>query len=393
MNRVRDLLARVQSVGPVGFDRALAAVFLAGAALEVASIRATPGQRLVVAVLELATAALVLWRRRIPAAGLTVFAASLVIESEMSEKLANGVTVPFVSLFVLAYSLGAYAERRQMLAGAIVAAIGMTYQIASTSATWGDAIGGIFFASVFLGAPLLVGRTMRNRRLLAAALAEKNEVLEREQELRARRAVEEERDRIARELHDVVAHSISLMTVQAEAVSRVATRMPEQARTSLQTIEDTGREALTEMRRLLGVLRRGDESMELAPQPSLGQVRLLVDRARAAGLQVELRIEGEARHLSAGVDLAAYRVVQEALTDALARAGARNVTVSVRYGERNVRLEVSDDGSAFREGGDTGELSGMRERVALYGGDLEVGPAAGEGYAVRARLPLDLVRA
>jgi signal transduction histidine kinase len=108
---------------------------------------------------------------------------------------------------------------------------------------------------------------------------------------------------------------------------------------------------------------------------------------------VELRIEGEARHLSAGVDLAAYRVVQEALTDALARAGARNATVSVRYGERNVRLEVSDDGSAFREGGDTGELSGMRERVALYGGDLEVGPAAGEGYAVRARLPLDLVRA
>jgi signal transduction histidine kinase len=393
MKRVRDLYARVGSLGPTALDRALAAAGVMGSALEAATIPATGGQRIVVAGFDLTISLLLLWRRRLPAAGLVAFSVALVVIGEMSHRLANHITLPYIALFVFAYALGAYGSRRQIAIGGPIATLGVLFDIVFHAPNWADALSGTFFAAIFVGGPLLVGRSMRARRLLAAALAEKNEVLEREQEQRARRAVEEERDRIARELHDVVAHSISLMTVQAEAVSRVAPRMPEQARTSLQAIEDTGREALTEMRRLLGVLRRGDESMELAPQPSLGQVRLLVDRARAAGLEVELRIDGEARHLSAGVDLAAYRVVQEALTDALARAGARNARVIVQYGDRHVRLEVSDDGSAFREGGDTGELHGMRERVALYGGDLEVGPSPENGYAVRARLPLDLVRA
>ena len=138
--------------------------------------------------------------------------------------------------------------------------------------------------------------------------------------------------------------------------------------------------------------RRDNEAAELAPQPSLAQVRLLVQRARTAGLAVELAIEGDARELPGGVDLAAYRVVQEALTEALARAGAHSARVRIRYGERDVRIEIADDGAGHARGGDT-ELLGMRERVALYGGDLEAGPGDDGGYRVRARLPLGLVRA
>ena len=388
MSRVRSLLAR----GPRAFDAALAGLFVAGTAVELLLLDAPGGHRVVVGACDLTLAALVLWRRRIPVAGLVVFTTSLPLFRELGDDTANQITLPFIALFVFGYSLGAYGTFRAMVVGGALAGAGVAYDIAIHEASVGGALGSLLFASIFILAPLTVGRGMRNRRLLAEALREKAERAEREQESDARRAVEDERARIARELHDVVAHSISVMTVQAEAVARIADRYPEQARTSLETIETTGREALTEMRRLLGVLRRDDDVAELAPQPSLSQVNLLADRARAAGLDVELRVEGEQRHLSAGVDLVAYRVVQEALGDALARAGARRARVTVRYGERNVRIEVFDDGAAFRSGGDTGELLGMRERVGLYGGDLAAGPA-GHGHAVRVRLPLDLVSA
>ena len=391
MSRLSKLPARAASLGPRGLDWALAGVLLAWALAEsLTRDHATSGQRAVLLVLSVAIAVLAIWRRRIPAAGLLVFSATLIASGEMGDDVANTVTMPFVGLFVFSYALGAYSGRRQVALGALPAAAGVLYTILVEAPDAGEMVANAVFASMFVGAPFLVGRAMRNRRVLAAALAEKNEQLAREREARARRAVEQERARIARELHDVVAHSISVMTVQAEAVSRVATKMPEQARTSLATIETTGREALTEMRRLLGVLRRDDEAAELSPQPSLAQVRLLVNRARAAGLAADLRVEGQQRPLPAGVDLAAYRVVQEALADTLARAGARNATVTIRYGDRNVRLEVTDDGSPSRE---AGELHGMRERVALYGGDLRTGPGDAGGHAVRARLPLDLVHA
>jgi len=391
MSRLSKLPARAASLGPRGLDWALAGVLLAWALAEsLTRDHATSGQRAVLLVLSVAIAVLAIWRRRIPAAGLLVFSATLIASGEMGDDVANTVTMPFVGLFVFSYALGAYSGRRQVALGALPAAAGVLYTILVEAPDAGEMVANAVFASMFVGAPFLVGRAMRNRRVLAAALAEKNEQLAREREARARRAVEQERARIARELHDVVAHSISVMTVQAEAVSRVATRMPEQARTSLATIETTGREALTEMRRLLGVLRRDDEAAELSPQPSLAQVRLLVNRARAAGLAADLRVEGQQRPLPAGVDLAAYRVVQEALADTLARAGARNATVTIRYGDRNVRLEVTDDGSPSRE---AGELHGMRERVALYGGDLQTGPGDSGGYAVRARLPLEVVHA
>ena len=391
MERPTGIVARLRALGPRGLDAALTAFFLVIGALETALIDVSDADRILVGAANLTLALLIFWRRRIPGVGLTAFVACLLAFRVLSESAADEVTVPFITLFVFGYSLGAYGTERAIAIVSPIAAVGIASDVIATEGSAGDAVGGLFFATAFVVAPIAVGRSMRNRRILSAALTEKARAAERDRDERARRAVDEERARIARELHDVVAHSISVMTVQAEAVGRVADRMPEQARSSLETIETTGREALTEMRRLLGVLRRDDAAAELAPQPSLARVELLAQRARAQGLDVELRIEGELRALPAGVDLAAYRVVQEALADALARAGARRALVRVRYGERNVRIEVTDDGAGHvRDGGET---LAMRERVALYGGDLEGGPDAGGGYAVRARLPLERVAA
>jgi signal transduction histidine kinase len=212
---------------------------------------------------------------------------------------------------------------------------------------------------------------------------------ERAREERARAAVADERARIARELHDVVGHSVSVMTVQASAVRRLLRPHQEKQRDALLVVEQTGREALAEMRRMVGVLRRPEEAPALAPQPSLEYLNKLVENAREAGLPVELSIEGRPEQLSAGVDLTAYRLVQEALTNALKHAHARHAEVLVRYGDGHVELTVSDDGRGVGSGDGGGHgLVGMRERVSVYGGELEAGPQAGGGYRLRAKLPL-----
>ena len=394
MNRARALAGRARRLRPEVVDRILLALFLAGATLEVTLLDMEPGERAVTAVAEAIIMLPLLIRRRWPAVALVVWGVVVAVEDLAGGNLENVFALPFVVILFYAYSLGARGTRLELVVGIAAAYLGAAVQIVRVAPDPGDVVGGLMFGAAFLAAPIATARSLRNRRLLAAELAERAERAESEREERARRAVADERARIARELHDVVAHSISVMTVQAEAVHRIAPRMPEQARTSLETIENTGREALTEMRRLLGVLRRDDEAAELAPQPSLAQVRLLVQRARAAGLPVELAIEGDARELPGGVDLAAYRVVQEALTEALARAGARSARVRIRYGERDVRIEIADDGAGHaRSSDDSTELLGMRERVALYGGELEAGPDESGGYRVRARLPLGLVRA
>jgi signal transduction histidine kinase len=393
MNRARGAVERIRSLGPETFDTLLAGAFLVAGVIEALVISADGNERPYPLVVTVVLAALVRWRRSIPAVGLVTFGASLPLGRELAPSTVDEVTVPFMMLFVFAYSLGAYGSMRSTVVGGVLAAVTIGIDVALHEGSPSGAIGSMIFASLFVIVPVSVGRSMRNRRLLTAALAEKAALAERERDERARRAVDEERARIARELHDVVAHSISVMTVQATAVERIAERMPEQARTSLENIENTGREALTEMRRLLGVLRRDDAAAaELAPQPSLGRVELLAQRARSAGLDVELRIEGERRPLPAGIDLAAYRVVQEALGDAVGRAGTRHARVTITYGTGSVRIEVVDDGAGHVAEGD-GELLGMRERVALYGGSLEGGPSGDGGYAVRARLPLERVAA
>jgi signal transduction histidine kinase len=216
-------------------------------------------------------------------------------------------------------------------------------------------------------------------------------VAEREREADALRAVIEERTRIGRELHDIVGHSVSVMTVQTSGVRRLLRPEQEQEREALLAVERTGREALAEMRRVVGALRDPEGGPALAPQPSLSRIDTLVAHARETGLPVDLEIEGEPVPLPAGVELTAYRLVQEGLTNTIKHASAKHADVRVRYDGDHVEIEVCDDGrgvdgKASTAGGHG--LVGMRERVSIFGGELEAGAPAEGGYRLRARLPV-----
>jgi signal transduction histidine kinase len=222
---------------------------------------------------------------------------------------------------------------------------------------------------------------------------ERERSLEVERDTRALEAVAQERTRIARELHDVVAHAISLMVLQARGGRRLLADDPDETRHALDAIEHAGEQALVEMRRLLGLLRHGEGEPSLAPPPSLSRIEELVAGIRASGLPVEMAIEGDPVELPPGVDVSAYRIVQEALTNALKHAGPAHAKVTVTYGAEAVDLAIVDDGRGVPavNGGGYG-LAGMRERVAIYGGSLESGPGPGGGYALRVRLPLPSAR-
>jgi signal transduction histidine kinase len=239
----------------------------------------------------------------------------------------------------------------------------------------------------------VLGDNIRTRRAYLAELEARAARLEREREEQAERAVIEERTRIARELHDVIAHNVSVMVVQASAGEDVFDRDPARARESLSAVASTGRAALTELRRLLGVIRaEEDDDAGYAPQPGIEYLNELVGQIRETGLTVDLSVLGEPRELPEGVGLCAYRIVQEALTNTLKHADASRAQVSVRYVADALELEVVDDGRAAPVvNGDTSGhgLIGMRERVALFGGELSVGPRSGRGFLVSARLPLE----
>jgi signal transduction histidine kinase len=243
--------------------------------------------------------------------------------------------------------------------------------------------------TVATGLALAAGLYVYTRHAYVEGLKDRAARAERERELLASQAVAEERVRIARELHDVVAHNVSLMVVQAQAVGAVAD--DEGQRGALDQIAALGRQGLAEMHRMLDVLRPGEEEpeAELEPQPGVADVERLVEHARGAGLEVQLSVEGEARTLPPGVDLSAYRIVQEALTNVVRHAGDARATVTIRYGAAGLELDVVDDGRGPSSNGHGGHgLVGMRERVALFDGELTAGPGpGGRGYAVRALLP------
>jgi signal transduction histidine kinase len=237
-----------------------------------------------------------------------------------------------------------------------------------------------------------VGLALQRRQQIAVLFEERAAQAVREREQTARAAVAEERARIARELHDVIAHNVSVMVVQAGAGGLILEDEYPDVREALKIIDNTGRETVDEMRRLLGVLRRADEDLALAPQPSLARLDTLLEQLRGAGLPVELRVEGEPSELPASVDLSAFRIVQEALTNTLKHAGPARALVVVRYTAHAIELEVSDDGSANITNGGAGHgLIGMRERVTMLGGEFEAGREPG-GYRLRARLPLETGR-
>jgi signal transduction histidine kinase len=292
--------------------------------------------------------------------------------------------LPGAAVLLATYSVAAYSDVRAAVAGAVIV-LAVVVELALAGAVPVEQLAVVAAAN---GIAWTVGRRVRRRRARTAELADRVSTLELEQEERARAAVAEERARIARELHDVVSHSITVIVWQAAAERRVAP-LRESTRHALETIEETGRQALAEMRRLLRVLRSEEEPPELAPQPSLRHLEQLVEQVREAGMPVELRLRGAPTPLPAGVDLSAYRIVQEALTNALKHAGRTSARVTIRYRDSDLELEVADDGRGDGDGGAGHGLIGMRERADLFGGAIDAGPRPEGGYAVRARFPLE----
>jgi signal transduction histidine kinase len=322
------------------------------------------------------------WRRRRPLAVAAIVFGALIVQDVLAGSDAHTPDPQLIAWIIAAYSVAAHCDRPAALLGGIL----------SLGATFGwIGLDDALLPLVVIGGAWIAGRLVRGRELRASAFEQRAVALDRERDARAQAAVAEERARIARELHDVVAHSISVMGVQAGAVRRLLGPEQTEQRDALLSVERTGRQALAEMRRLLGILRRSDDELAHAPPPTMARVDQLVEQLRESGLPVELRIEGEPVALGPGVDISAYRIVQEALTNTLKHAGPVGASVVVRYRERELELEVIDDGHAEPNNSRGGHgLVGMRERVALYGGELQAGPELGGGYAVRARLPLEV---
>jgi signal transduction histidine kinase len=327
-------------------------------------------------------------RRRFPGAVLAVCVASgLAFAALFMPPSFLGPAMP-----VAVYSVAAYGRRWVSLAGLVVAELGLAAVWLTPAMLERSTF--LFFMGVIAVAWVL-GHFVGDRQVYAAQLEERTAELEQAREELARRAVVEERLRLARELHDVVAHAMSVIAVQSGVGTHVADSQPEEVGKALAAIEVTSRGALEELRRLLGVLRQDSEvQASLTPVPGLANLDSLLAEVSKAGLAVRLRVEGTPLQLPAGVDLSAYRIVQEALTNVVKHAGPAHAQVTIGYRDQEVTVEVIDDGrGAVPPAGDgrvgTGHgLIGMRERVAAFGGDLQVGPRPGGGFRVAARLPL-----
>jgi len=346
----------------------------------------TSGEQVVAAALGLAFTGSLAWRRRIPLAPLALAFPVLAVTGPGG---LDGTPALLLAMVVAVYSVGSETRDTEALAGALgVGALVAGAVLRDPDAR--ESLGDLLLPVFILGGAWLAGLAIRFRRDQARAAEDRAAELDRAREAEARTAVADERARIARELHDVVAHAIGVIVVQARGGRRTLDTDPEASREALGAIETTAVGALAEMRRLLGVLRADDDGIALAPRPGLRDLDRLIDQVREAGLPVELSVEGDPVELAPGVDLSAYRIVQEALTNALKHAGPASARVVVRYGGGRLDLEVSDTGPGGSAGRSAGHgLLGMRERVALYGGDLEAGPQQGGGFSVRAHLPLE----
>jgi signal transduction histidine kinase len=367
-------------------DRAFALVLIVGIQVELLVKPHVEGPRGLSMLLYGVASLTLLLRRERP----LLLMAAVAVGGTLGEAVLEGppdLTFVILMLVTAAYSVGAHARQRVALVGL---GLGVAVVIA-VSAIRGDS-DVIFPVVFFVFVPWLVGRTLRHQSALSRELAEKADRAQLAREEEERRAVTAERGRIARELHDVLAHNLSVMVVQAGAARRIVERDPDTAADAAELIRTTGREALSELRSLLGTVHR-EEGEPLEGVPSMRSVARLCRRAREAGLTVKLNVEGEAVDLPTGIDLTAYRVIQEALTNTIKHAGDARAEVTVRYEPWEVIVEVEDDGVGPGGDGrlsDTGGghgLVGMRERVSVYGGLLQAGRRRGGGFAVRARLP------
>lgn len=293
------------------------------------------------------------------------------------------------AVLVVLFSLGRHAGSRAVVAGGLLVAV-LVALVDVPRLRAGAPVDEVVPAWVVLACVLGLGRWLRSRRREVDDLEGRAEALERDQQAAAREAVVLERATIARELHDLVAHSMAVIVLQAQAGRRVLATDPAAAEGALAAIEATGREGMTELRRLLDVLHVEEAQDDLDPRPGLAQLPALVERVGRAGLPVELEVDGPERPLPPAVDLSLYRVAQEALTNALRHAGRARARVGVTYRAGEVEVRVVDDGDGTGSGGGTGHgLAGLRERVRLFGGTLEAGPLPAGGFSVRAVLPTE----
>ena len=362
---------------PLTLDRTLATLLTVGAELQVWLGGGAGHHRLAAALVAPAVTASVALRRRYPTLvgiGVPVLTAFELALWGDPQIVANA-----VAYFCALYALAVWTPPRRFALGA---ALIVAVDLAASAGPKGNLHNALPFALVTPLVMLLVRRVVGDRERRA-------QLAERERDLAAREAVVEERARIARELHDAIAHNVSMMVVQAGAERRVLEGERGPTRDVLETIERIGRGALTEMRRLVGMLR-SDAGDPLAPQPGLNDLPTLVTQVREAGLPVELHVDGEPRELPVGIELSAYRIVQEALTNARKHAGEAHASVRVHYGAESLELEIVDDGGGGAAPVSSGGhgLVGMRERVALYGGRVDAGRRPSGGFAVRVLLPI-----
>jgi signal transduction histidine kinase len=391
MDRVARWLRRLRA-NPWWFDSALA---LAAAGLSTAifvfdpAFRGLPRGRFVLGCgLVLLHTVPLAARRRFPLAVLaTSVASGLAFAAlDLSPDLL------WMTFLVAVYSVAAYGSRWVSLAGLVVAEVG---SVANQLTPGRFQAPTVISNALLIAAVWLLGHFVGVRRVYVGQLEERTAELEQAREELARRAVTEERLRLARELHDVVAHAMSVIAVQSGVGAHIANTQPEEAAKALVAIEATSRGALEELRRLLGVLRQEHEPQgDLAPVPGLADLDSLLAEVSKAGLAVKLRVNGTRPPVPAGVDLSAYRIVQEALTNVVKHAGPAHAQVTIGYRDQDVTVEVTDDGQGAVTSGSDGQagsghgLIGMRERVQAFGGDLQTGPRPGGGFRVAARLPL-----
>ena len=327
-------------------------------------------------------------RRRWPFAAVLVGVGAVAGQDVFGGRLTEHALGAIPAGVMVFYGAGAFLPGRRARAALGLGATVLCVDVLTTRPTFSE----FFFTGLMLCLlPWTVGRIMRERGARESAYRESAERLDGEREQRARMAAFSERTRIARELHDVIAHSVSVMVIQAGGARMVMDSEPDRAETSLRSVERAGREAVAEMRRLLGVLDSGEDPRALAPQPGLADIEDLVSRTRTAGLETNLRVEGEPAMVSPALDLCAYRIVQEALTNAIKHAGPARVTVRLRWTRDALEVDVSDNGRGpeRRNGASRGHgIAGMRERTGLHGGKVQAGAGASGGFTLQARLPL-----
>lgn len=321
------------------------------------------------------------FRRRLPLLVGAICVGALAVDQLVGVPT-DGPTLPIVWIFLSMYGVGAYLGLRRSLVGLAVALVLFSFTLFRTTSD-------LVFGLAVLCTPWLAGRALRSRTRENAELVDRTVELQREQQEAVVAAAAAERRRIARDLHDVIAHSVSVMVVQAAGAQEMLHQHPERTADALGSIQETGRQALTEMSTLLGILREDGEEIGLAPSPGLNDLERLLEQTRTGGLPVELRVTGPVRPVPAGIGLSVYRVVQEALTNTRKHARGARAVVCVTYSPDAIAVEVVDDGLPSGNGyGGAQGLVGMRERVAVYGGSLSAGPRADGGYAVRALIPL-----